>query len=113
MRARLRSSTSNPTRRDGWTAERQLGFLAALARTCSVSRAAGSVGMSRESAYRLRLRSEGALFAALWDSALASDVGAESHNRVLSDGHLARLLGNHFRRESNDFGSHGPPASPR
>jgi hypothetical protein len=72
--------------------------------------------MSRESAHRLRAREGCALFAALWDKALAPDVGAESHNRLLSDGHLARLLGNHFRRESNGFGiigSPGPPASPR
>ncbi len=55
-------------RRDGWTAERQLRFLDALGRTRSVSRAAASVGMSRESAYRLRGRNP--LFAALWDRAL-------------------------------------------
>lgn len=60
--------TSPPTRRDGWTAERQLRFLDALARTGSIVRAAASTGMSRESAYRLRRRSP--LFAALWDRAL-------------------------------------------
>lgn len=61
-------------RRDGWTPERQLRFLDALARTRSVTRAARAAGMSRESAYRLRTRKEGALFAAAWDRAL------ESHN---------------------------------
>lgn len=55
-------------RRDGWTPDRQLRFLDALARTRSVSRAAASAGMSRESAYRLRTRV--ALFAGLWDRAL-------------------------------------------
>ena len=54
-------------RRDGWTAERQLTFLCELTRTRSVTRAARSVGMSRESAYRLRSRRESALFAAAWD----------------------------------------------
>lgn len=54
-------------RRDGWTAERQLAFLGELARTRSVTRAARAVGMSRESAYRLRGRPTGALFAAAWD----------------------------------------------
>jgi len=56
------------TRRDGWTAERQLRFLDTLSRTRSVTRAASSAGLSRESAYRLRSRS--ALFAVLWERAL-------------------------------------------
>jgi hypothetical protein len=56
------------TRRDGWTAERQLRFLDALAHRRSITRAAAAVGMSRESAYRLRSRTP--LFAALWDRAL-------------------------------------------
>lgn len=58
------------TRRDGWTAERQLRFLDALARTRSGTRAAAFAGMSRESAYRLRNRRDGALFAAAWDRAM-------------------------------------------
>ncbi len=57
-------------RRDGWTTERQLKFLDALARTRSVTRAAALAGMSRESAYRLRKRGDGTLFAAAWDRAL-------------------------------------------
>jgi hypothetical protein len=57
-------------RRDGWTAERQLRFLVALMRARSVTRAAAFAGMTRESAYRLRCRSDGALFAALWDRAI-------------------------------------------
>ena len=63
-------SASPRIRRDGWTAERQLRFLAALAETASVSAAAAAAGMSRESAYRLRTRKQGALFAAAWDRAL-------------------------------------------
>ncbi len=66
-------------RRDGWTPERQLRFLAALARTPSITKAAAYAGMSRESAYRLRARKDGALFAAAWDHAL------ESHRRVNLD----------------------------
>ena len=58
------------TRRDGWSAERQLTFLETLAETRSITRAASSAGMSRESAYRLRRRNEGMLFAALWDRAI-------------------------------------------
>jgi hypothetical protein len=64
------------TRRDGWTAERQLRFLAALTRTRSVTRAAASVSLSRESAYRLRARDPHSLFAAAWDRAM------EGHNLV-------------------------------
>lgn len=89
-------------RADGWTAERQLRFLDALARTCSVSKAAAAAGMSRESAYRPRDRRDGALFAALWDRAAALTPG-ESHNAPLTDGKIMRLLGNHYRRERGDF----------
>jgi len=89
-------------RRDGWTAERQLHFLDALAASGSVRKAAASAGMSRESAYRLRERKDGALFAALWDRAF-QPARAEVHIGVLSDGRIARLLGNHYRRERGDF----------
>ena len=58
-------------RRDGWTPERQRLFLHELAQSRSVGRAAASVGMSRESAYRLRVRPGAASFAAAWDKALA------------------------------------------
>jgi hypothetical protein len=100
-----RSSKSRPKiRRDGWTAERQLAFLEALAHTRSVSKAAASVGMSRESAYRLRERAEGALFAASWDRALQVPIGVpEVHIGDLSDGRLMRLLGNHYRRKTGGF----------
>lgn len=93
-------------RRDGWTPERQLRFLDALAQGRSVSQAAAGAGMSRESAYRLRDRREGALFAVLWDRAVAS-VPAESHSAPLTDGRIMRLLGNHDRRERGDFGCIG------
>jgi hypothetical protein len=73
-------------RRDGWTPERQLRFLGALARTRSVTRAARAAGMSRESAYRLRSRREGALFAAAWDRALESHkVRARSPSPPVGD----------------------------
>ena len=60
--------------------------------------------MSRESAYRLRNRREGALFGLLWDHVLAPEPPRrEVHIERLTDGQLARLLGNHFRRERGDF----------
>ena len=58
------------TRHDGWTAERQALFIAALRLGCSVTRAADAAGMSRKSAYALRRRSAAARFAAAWDLAL-------------------------------------------
>lgn len=59
-------------RRDGWTGERQSAFIAALARTGRVGRAAAAAGMSRESAYRPRRRAGAGSFAAAWDSILAA-----------------------------------------
>lgn len=44
------------TRASGWTAERQVAFIAALARTGVVKAAADSVGMSARSAWQLRDR---------------------------------------------------------
>jgi hypothetical protein len=57
-----------------WTPEKQGRFLEALARSGSVKGAAAFVGMSRESAHRLRRRTqdraEGRAFARAWDAAL-------------------------------------------
>jgi hypothetical protein len=67
-------------RRNGWSAERQRMFIAALAGCGSVARAARSVGMTPRSAYRL-LDADGAdSFAAAWDTAFA--IGFE---RVRAD----------------------------
>jgi hypothetical protein len=97
-------SRTSKIRCDGWTAERQLRFLDALSRTRSVTRAAASAGMSRESAYRLCERKEGALFAALWARAVGLQSSpAKVHTDSLPDGRLMRLLGNHYRRERGDF----------
>jgi len=97
-------------RADGWTAERQVSFLAALVGTRSVTAAAKAAGMSRESAHRLRNRRDGALFAHLWDLALAPRP-RESHNAPLTDGQLMRLLGNHYRRQRGDFMAIGARAA--
>jgi hypothetical protein len=78
-------------RRDGWTPERQLRFLDALTRTRSVTRAARAAGMSRESAYRLRRRKDGSLFAAAWDRALEGHkLGSLSPRRRGSTGQISR-----------------------
>jgi hypothetical protein len=57
------------TRADGWTAERQRGFIAALASHGSVAAAARSVGMTRQTVRRLRTRPQAEGFARAWDAA--------------------------------------------
>ena len=95
-------------RSDGWTTERQLRFLDALASTRSVAKAAAFAGMGREGAHRLRNRCENSLFALLWDRALAPPPSPrESHAAPLTDGRLMRLLGNEYRRERGDFRNFG------
>jgi hypothetical protein len=60
--------------------------------------------MSRESAYRLRDRKDGALFATLWDQMLQqSGSPREVHSSPVSNGRIMRLLGTHFRRNRGDF----------
>ncbi|MGX7953683.1 hypothetical protein ACWPM1_14115 [Tsuneonella sp. HG249] len=77
-------------RADGWTAERQARFLAALAVTRSVSAAARQVGMARETAYRLRSKPGAESFAAAWDAVLGRGAGkrkvttAELRRRALA-----------------------------
>lgn len=53
-------------RHDGWTPERQRGFIAALAETGAGAQAAHSVGMSGASAYNLRRRRHAESFALAW-----------------------------------------------
>ncbi|HLL31241.1 MAG TPA: hypothetical protein VK403_09620 [Allosphingosinicella sp.] len=66
---------SRTNRRDGWTPERQRGFIAALARCGSVTAAARHVGKSASSAYRLLDREGAGSFAAAWD--LAAEHGRD------------------------------------
>src|SRR5947209_5907909 len=57
-------------RRDGWTADRQVAFIQALAETDCVVEACRRVGVTRQSAYRLRLHESAADFRRAWDAAL-------------------------------------------
>lgn len=59
-------------RRDGWAPLRQGDFIGFLAETGSVAEAARRVGLSRESAYRLRRRRGAEGFAFVWDAALVA-----------------------------------------
>lgn len=60
-------------RHDGWTPARQLHFIHRLAETKSITRACKAVGMSRESAYKLRDRPEARQFRLAWNRALRPD----------------------------------------
>lgn len=57
-------------RHDGWTPERQQGFILRLALGGCVAVAARGVGKTKASAYRLRERPGAASFAAAWEKAL-------------------------------------------
>lgn len=61
-------------RAGGWTAERQRGFIAALAETGSVKAAARAVNMSPEGAYHLRRQPGAEGFVEAWRRAQASGM---------------------------------------
>ncbi|HMJ93767.1 MAG TPA: hypothetical protein VK472_06685 [Allosphingosinicella sp.] len=61
---------------DGWTPERQRAFIEELADCGQIGEAAARVGMSRKSAWQLRLRAgEGSAFAMAFEAALEAGVG--------------------------------------
>lgn len=62
------------SRHDGWTDNKQAGFLGLLAETGSVLAACELVGMSRNSAYKLRRLPGAESFAAAWDAALGKPI---------------------------------------
>ena len=57
------------TRHDGWTPDRQRAFIAALATHGSVGAAARSVGMTPQTARRLRAKPQAESFARAWNVA--------------------------------------------
>ena len=59
----------NRQRVDGWSPERQRGFLERIAEGATVDEATASVGLSPRAAYGLRRRASGAAFAHGWDAA--------------------------------------------
>jgi hypothetical protein len=74
------------TRRDGWTAERQVAFIDALAESGCVAEACRSVRMSKQAAYALRARSDAISFRTAWDAAL------DYATRRLADAVLSRAI---------------------
>lgn len=73
-------------RRDGWTPERQIAFLEALAECACVTEAAKAVGLSTTAAYHLRRRPEAQAFRLAWDAAM--DFGVHR----LADAALSRAI---------------------
>jgi hypothetical protein len=73
-------------RLDGWSAERQVAFIDALAESACVTEACRAVGMSRKSAYALRARPEAISFRSAWDAAL------DYATRCLADEVLSRAV---------------------
>ncbi|WP_435416941.1 hypothetical protein WAB17_08560 [Parerythrobacter aurantius] len=66
-------------RHDGWSLEKQVGFLRQLSATHSIADAAKSVGMSRQSAYRLRSRLKGKAFDLAWEVAFHHSYDVLAH----------------------------------
>ncbi|OZA93052.1 MAG: hypothetical protein B7X57_06275 [Erythrobacter sp. 34-65-8] len=73
-------------RHDGWTPARQAAFLRELAASHNVAAAARAVGMSRQSAYQLRVRLHGKPFAKAWEAAFHTRFDA------LAEAALGRAL---------------------
>ena len=73
-------------RHDGWTPVRQTGFVEALAESGCVREASASIGISVQSAYRLRARVDAQGFRMAWDAALDFAI------RRLSDEVYSRAL---------------------
>lgn len=70
---------TDPRPGDRWTPPRMAAFLRMLSATHSVRAAARSVGMSRQSAYRLRSRLKGGAFDLAWDIAFQHSYDNLAH----------------------------------
>lgn len=73
-------------RHDGWTPEKQVAFIEALAESGCVDEACKRVGMHRSSAYELRARKNAESFRAAWDAALDHAI------QRLSDAAFSRAI---------------------
>ncbi|QZD87343.1 hypothetical protein [Qipengyuania psychrotolerans] len=73
------SITPASRRHDGWSLAKQAAFLRQLSATHSVSAAAKSVGMSRQSAYRLRSKLKGQAFDLAWEVAFHHSYDVLAH----------------------------------
>lgn len=73
-------------RSDGWTPERQVAFIEALAQSGCVTEACAAVGKSRQAAYRLRTDPRAASFRLAWERALTVAI------RRIADNAYSRAL---------------------
>jgi hypothetical protein len=73
-------------RHDGWSPDKQVEFIEALAASGCVDEACRSVGMGRTSAYALRARPDAIAFRLAWDAALDHAI------RALTDAAFSRAL---------------------
>ncbi len=72
--------SKQPTQRhDGWSLAKQAAFLRQLSATHSVTEAAKSVSMSRQSAYRLRSKLKGQAFDLAWEVAFHHSYDVLAH----------------------------------
>ena len=102
---RARSTALVPVRHDGWTSPKQANFLRVLAATGNVSLAAREVGMTRQSAYKLRARLKNEPFDHAWEAAFGTgyDRLAEAALARAINGtevphyHQGELVGTHRR----------------
>lgn len=83
-------------RHDGWTPAKQQGFLVALHATGVVATAAQSVGMSAQTAYRLRARPGASSFAATWDR-LLREARTRALNLVTEEALTERFVPRTYR----------------
>lgn len=92
-------------RHDGWTAQRQVDFIHALAECGCVRDACGRVGMSAESAYALVRRPDAQSFRIAWELALDNAVRRISdeafsraiHGVAIPHYYKGELIGEHRR----------------
>lgn len=79
---------------NGWGPAMQLRFIVALARGAGPGEAARSLGMTRQSAYRLRKRPGAESFAAAWDraQAFARGLSRVKHSPAAGFGGIDTLL---------------------
>jgi hypothetical protein len=95
-------------RRDGWTPERQRRYVAALALTGRVDRAAAIVGLSQQSAGRLRLRSDGQGFGLACCAALILARRALHARAAATEGPLGRAF--FVSREAEPYETSAEPS---
>lgn len=76
------ATSQTAQRHDGWTLAKQAAFLRQLSATHSVTEAAKSVLMSRQSAYRLRSKLKGQAFDLAWEVAFHHSYDVLAHTAL-------------------------------